>query len=100
MTLLEILSKLRSESSYFSPNDFEYMYDDYDVDYVDEVQLDEGRWTAQMLTILSYDGKLWGVAWQRGLTEMQENEFYPSNTTVFEVDKIEKVVYTYKKKSS
>jgi hypothetical protein len=99
MDLIAQLQKLQEESSYFFPNDFAYGdYSDTGIVSVDEVELDEGRWAAYMLTIVQYDGKLWGIEWSRALTENQEHEFYPDNSTVYEVDRAEKVVYTYKKK--
>lgn len=99
MDLIDQLEKLKDESSYFTPRDLDYGdYTDTGIIYMDEEELGEGRWATHMLTIVQYGGKLWGIEWSRALTENQEHEFYPDNSTVYEVDRAEKVVYTYKKK--
>lgn len=101
MDLIDQLEKLKDESSYFTPSELEWGdYSDTGIAYIDEEELGEGRWHQHMLTIVQYDGKLWGIEWSRGLTEYQDNEFDPDTSTVYEVDKHEKVVYSYTKKSS
>lgn len=84
----------------WTPNGLKWETGWDDATEVDEEDLDSGRWQLYKLTILEIDGKLYGVEWSEGLTENQENEFYPSKSTIYEVDKTEKVVYTYKRKSS
>lgn len=99
MRLVERLKEFKGEDYCFTPTDI--AYGDWDgIKFVAELELDEHRWTRSMLTIVDFDGKLYGIEWDRGLTEIQENEFYPSDSTIYEVDKIEKVVYTYTKKAS
>lgn len=67
------------------------------VKWIDEEELDEGRWHMIMLTIVEFNGKLFGIEWDRGLTEYQENEFDANESTVYPVDRVEKTVYTYKR---
>ena len=45
--------------------------------HVDEIVNDSGRWMEYVTTIIENPetGKLYEVDWERGLTEMQENEF-------------------------
>lgn len=90
-----------SDGSYtWTPNEIEWEDGWDEVEIVDEVSKGSGRWTEHMLTIVNFRGKLYGIEWESGLTEEQEDEFYPSNRSVYEVDKTEKVVYTYSRKSS
>lgn len=43
---------------------------------VDERTFDKGRWTESTFTVIEMvDGKLYGIDWECGLTEYQENEF-------------------------
>lgn len=37
---------------------------------------DSGRWSQHMTSIVELCGRHFAIDWQRGLTEMQENEFY------------------------
>lgn len=97
--LIAILKNLQEKDSSFLPIDFRYGdYSDLGIKYIDEVELGSGRWTAYILTIVHFKGHLYAIAWERGLTEMQENEFYPVEGAVHEVERQEKIVYTYKKK--
>lgn len=41
-----------------------------------EVKGDEGRWTVQITSIFQINDKLFAIDWDRGLTELQESEFY------------------------
>lgn len=95
--LIEMLEEFKDGSYSFVPPFL--TWEDTEIKLVDEETLGSGRWTEHMLTIVEFRGKLYGIEWESGLTEMQESEFYPDKSTVYEVDKIEKVVYTYKKKS-
>lgn len=36
----------------------------------------EGRWTRGMSTVFEVKGRFFIIDWERGLTELQENEFY------------------------
>ena len=77
-----------------------YVPDEYElpdgVTFIDEVEQDHRRWVASMLTVVDYKGQLFGVEWDSGLTEYQENEFYPDKTTIYPVEKFEKTVYDYR----
>jgi hypothetical protein len=44
---------------------------------VHEEREEPRRWTQTVLTVVKHPetGELWGVEWERGLTEMQENMF-------------------------
>lgn len=45
----------------------------------EEVYVEEGedrRWSKSMLTVVKIDEKLYAIEWEKGLTEMQEDEFY------------------------
>ena len=54
---------------------------------VDETEGHEGRWVRYMKTIFKIGADLWAVEWGRGLTEMQENEYYWQPYRVKEVRK-------------
>lgn len=54
-----------------------------------EMEGEEHRWQREMFTVINLDGELWGINWMRGLTELQEDEFYYQP---YRVKKIEKVV--------
>lgn len=56
---------------------------------VDEIEGDSGRWTQHIGTIIEIDGELWRIDWERGLTELQEDEFWDQP---YRVKKIEKAV--------
>jgi hypothetical protein len=45
---------------------------------VEEIESDSGRWTQYIYAIVKMhdDGRCYGLGWERGLTELQENEFY------------------------
>jgi hypothetical protein len=53
---------------------------------VDSVEEDTGRWETYMKTIINFDGELYGIDWNRGLTESQPNSFYnqPKKVTMTE----------------
>jgi len=43
---------------------------------VDRKEEDDGRWTKHVCTIKKVNNRYFAVPWEKGLTEMQENEFY------------------------
>lgn len=67
------------------------------VTYVDQESLGSGRWMEHMQMIVEYKGQLFAVEWDSGLTEMQDNDFHPDKSSIYPVERKEKVVYTYKK---
>lgn len=60
---------------------------------VHEEENGEGRWSAYMTTVLDLNRELYAVEWQRGLTEMQPNEFYEQPYAV-KIEKKEVIVKT------
>lgn len=66
--------------------------------YVDEIGKGYGRWTQGMQTIFEVNGRLFAVNWFRGLTEQQEDDF--EDADVYEVERKEKVIFTYERMST
>ena len=97
--LVQMLVVASDDSYTWTPNEIQWEDGWDEVEIIDEVSKGSGRWTEHMLTIVKFRDKLYGIEWESGLTENQENEFYPTDRSVYEVDKTEKVVYTYTKKS-
>lgn len=64
-----------------------------DYEEIDEVEGDSGRWTQSVETIISVGGVLWCIPWKKGLTEMQENEFYWQPYRVIRKERIVTEVY-------
>lgn len=96
--LIKILNELVDDSSYFIPADFAYLnYSDLGITYVDEKEISDTRWGNVMLTVVNFDGKLYGIEWVRGATEMQENEVDFYSGTVYEVEEYQIVETKYKK---
>lgn len=59
---------------------------------VDEVEGDDRRWSRAITVIVeNSSGETFSFIYDHGLTEMQEDEFYGSNS-VFRVEKTEKTV--------
>lgn len=52
---------------------------------------DDHRWTKEVFSIICLLDRYFEIDWQKGLTEMQDNEFYEQP---YEVKQIEKVVVT------
>ena len=90
--LVKLFEDFAEEYSNYVPDEYELPYG---VTFIDEVEQDHRRWVASMLTVVDYKGQLFGVEWDSGLTEYQENEFAPSVATVYPVKRVEKKVYTY-----
>ena len=90
--LVKLFEDFAEEYSNYVPDEYELPYG---VTFIDEVEQDHRRWAASMLTVVDYKGQLFGVEWDSGLTEYQENEFAPSAATVYPVKRVEKKVYTY-----
>lgn len=64
--------------------------------YVDEVGGECDRWTQAMETIFEVNGRFFAVGWSRGLTELQEDEFWMAD--VYEVEKKERVIFEWVRK--
>ena len=43
---------------------------------VEEISGENRRWSQGMQTIFKVDNRYFSICWEKGLTEMQENEFY------------------------
>lgn len=43
--------------------------------YHDSQEFDSGRWSQRMLYIMKVCNQLFAIPWDKGLTEMQDNEF-------------------------
>jgi len=54
---------------------------------IKEIKGDESRWTVEIESILEMCGRYFSLYWDRGLTEMQENEFYNQPVEIEEVTK-------------
>ena len=50
---------------------------------------DRGRWSITTQSIIELRDKCFAIDWEKGATEMQENEFY---NQPYEVKKVEKMV--------
>lgn len=57
----------------------------YGANVVEVIEGDTGRWMRMMTSIVEHEGRFFAVEWQRGLTEMQENEFPPNDEVLVEV---------------
>lgn len=70
-------------------NEDELKYMTYDCHQKDEIEGDESRWTRGVTTIFECDGRFFSIDWDRGLTEIQENEFYnqPQEVKLCEYEK-------------
>jgi hypothetical protein len=67
---------------------------------LEEIEGESGRWTQQMKTVFSFEGKNYSVSWERGLTEYQHQpplEGEPDNIDVPEVEQVEVVVKKWRK---
>lgn len=65
--------------------------------YEFEVETEEGsdhRWTREMTTIAEICGRTFEIYWMKGLTEMQENEFWDQPTEVKKVQTVDIVKKT------
>lgn len=45
-------------------------------EYVDEIEGSDHRWTREMQTIFKIGEQYYSIDWMKGLTEMQENEYW------------------------
>ena len=80
--LISIFNKLVDEKYGYIP--FEYALPDQ-VEYVDDEHIDSGRWGEVRRVIVEYNERLYAVEYTLGLTELQENEFYPDASSIYPV---------------
>lgn len=94
MTEEEIIKKLETGEK-FSEYELSYLLE-YEVkDERDEY--DERRWSMGTYSILAIGDKYYGLNWDRGLTEMQENYFYSQPVEVVRKEEVvTKTVVTWK----
>lgn len=73
-----------------SEREFKDLVFDYEIDCQEG---DCGRWTQSAKTIVNLCGRYFAIDWERGLTEMQEHEFYnqPYEVKKVEYEKVVKV---------
>lgn len=70
----ELLRKIDNHEDLFS-QDYWEMIDNYSI-YSDEGE--DGRWTRYMYNLIKLGDRYFEINWQKGLTEMQENDWdYP-----------------------
>lgn len=79
-----------------TPGELRELVFDYEVESQDG---DRGRWTTHVKTIVELCGRYFAIGWEKGLTEMQENEFYeqPYEVKKVEEEKVVKVTKWIKK---
>lgn len=99
--------KKRQEKEYYENNFEEIMYDKitkgiplseselrdivYECEEVSKVYGDKLRWVHCVTSVVLIKGKKFGIQWNEGLTEMQEDEFYNQPYEITEtIDKTEK----------
>lgn len=88
MTKEYFLSKFDNGEE-FTFEELEYIALESDFEYVDEIEGDDHRWNREMQTIIRIDGRLFAIDWRKGLTEMQENEYWDQP---YEVKVVEKTI--------
>ena len=59
-----------------------------------EIVHGSGRWTEQVTAVFGYKGKYYGLTYDRGLTECQEDEYWKQVPKMYK--KIQVVRYTFK----
>lgn len=96
MTNEEFLKRYDSGKPKFTYDEIREMaYEEFG-NCIDVIEGDCYRWTQNMETIFEVNGRHFAVNWDRGLTEMQENDFYCSE--VYEVVKKEKITFEWVRK--
>ena len=58
-------------------------------EYVEEIEGSEHRWTREIQTIFKIGEQYYAINWMRGLTEMQENEYWDDP---YKVERKEEIV--------
>lgn len=93
MTNEEFLQRYDTGKPNFTEDEIKKMaYEEFGR-YVDFVKGAQRRWVQEVETIFEVDGRLFAVGWDRGLTEMQENDF--NCAEVYEVKRKERVIFDY-----
>lgn len=58
----------------------------------DEITCGQGRWYEHVTAVFEYKGKYYGLSYDRGLTECQENEYWKQVPKLYEKKQV--VTYT------
>lgn len=69
----EIYKKLQNKER-LSEEEIESLV--WDSEQVYEEAGEDGRWTRRMFTVVKAENKFYGICWEKGLTESQENSYY------------------------
>ena len=88
MTEQEYIKKIDAGEC-FSESEIKSLVYDYDYEYK-VVSGNLGRWTQSMTTIVKLCDRYFAIHWERGLTEMQEDDFWYSS--IEEVEPKERVI--------
>lgn len=83
---------------YYGRKKEEYPSNHFDgVESVSSIQGENRRWSRNNIEIFEVDGRYFGLDWEEGLTESQEDEVYEQVASEYE--KIERIItdYTLKK---
>ena len=61
----------------------------WEMDTVEEIEGEDRRWSRGMQTIFKADDRYFSICWEKGLTEMQEDEYYdqPEEVSLIEETK-------------
>lgn len=85
----EILNKIDNNEQLTEDEIEELLYSDI---IIDSVHIDASDWTEQVQSIVQLGGRTFGIYWQRGLTESQDNLFEPQIPV--EVKQVKKMIET------
>lgn len=98
MTNEEFLQRYNSGKPNFTKDEIEKMaYGEFG-NYVTTTEGKTHRRYQKVETIFEVEGRLFAVSWDRGLTEMQKNDF--DGAEVYEVERKEKVIFIYIRKDT
>lgn len=93
MTNEEFLTRYDSGKPKFTEAEIKKMAYGFIGFHVDTIEYESHRWYQEVETIFEVNGRYFGISWDRGATEMQENEFDMSE--VYEVVKKEVVTFEW-----
>lgn len=98
MTNEEFLQRYDSGKPNFTKDELELMAFELFGNWVDTAERKCYRLAQETETIFEVNGRIFAVSWLKDLTEMQENDF--DDAEVYEVEKKEKVIFTYERMST
>ena len=85
----EMLNKIDNNEQLTEDEVEELLYSD---NIIDSVHIDTYDWTEMVQSIVQLGGRTFGIYWQRGLTESQDNLFEPQIPV--EVKQVKKMIET------